>query len=107
MIKIEIVRTAGGQIAEASVSGHADSAEYGSDIVCASVSVLAINTINALTELADAELSYYADEGDLHFVVNNKLEDKSVQILLQAMELGFESIRSEYPTYITIVRKEG
>lgn len=44
------------------LTGHADAGEYGNDIVCAAVSVLAISTVNGLQQLAKADLLVKQDE---------------------------------------------
>ena len=42
--------------------GHAGYAVSGKDIICASISILVINTINSLEELAGQEMSVKSDE---------------------------------------------
>ena len=44
--------------------GHAGYAENEPDIVCAAVSVLVINTINAIEQFTDVEVSLESDERD-------------------------------------------
>ena len=56
MTEIIIGKDRDGAYREVTCMGHAGYAAYGRDIVCASVSVLVINTINALTELAGEDL---------------------------------------------------
>ena len=44
------------------LSGHADSGEYGHDIVCAAVSVLSISTVNGLSQVAGIKPMVDQDE---------------------------------------------
>ena len=54
MIWVTVVRTKDNQIRSFQVSGHAEYAESGQDIVCSAVSALTITTINALSKPTEA-----------------------------------------------------
>ncbi|SEM46916.1 hypothetical protein SAMN05216431_10339 [Ligilactobacillus sp. WC1T17] len=87
------------------LKGHAGSGEYGYDIVCAAVSVLAINTVNSLEKLAGATLNRQADEengGLLVVKVSSSLKDSKVQLLLKSLELGLNDIEVSYHEYIHV-----
>lgn len=88
------------------LKGHADSGEYGYDIVCAAVSVLAINTVNSLEQLALVKPQVVSDEKNGGYLkVNVKLNqtnNSAVQLLLNSFELGMRSIADNYQDYITI-----
>jgi uncharacterized protein YsxB (DUF464 family) len=78
------------------VSGHAGYGERGDDVVCSAVSVLAINTENALEILTDDRYTLeYNDDGmiDLRIDGNRSYE---ASILLSAFEIGVTSISEEY-----------
>ncbi len=77
--------------------GHAGFAKSGSDIVCASVSVLVINTINTLKELAGESFETIVNEEDgfIRCDFTNPLQERSV-FLLDAMVFGLENIQKEY-----------
>ena len=47
MIDVTLFQNDSGDYVGFRMTGHAEYAEYGSDIVCAAVSVLVINTINS------------------------------------------------------------
>lgn len=93
------------------VAGHAGYAESGSDIVCAGVSTLVINTINSIDELTDEPLA--VDEMDngqgiinCHFPNRKKgVLDSKATVLLDSMILGLESIKHMYGEYIVINKK--
>ncbi len=83
------------------ISGHAGYADYGQDIVCASVSVLAIHTANALDELTDNEMDIEMDEDGYLKVMHraNGLNlglDSFGDMLMQALAM---SIMNTYEAY--------
>ena len=67
------------------------------DLVCASVSVLVLNTINALDALTDTKMEVTTNEetGLIRVVFMNNLSDKE-KVLVDAMALGLEQICQEY-----------
>ena len=80
-----------------SCSGHADYAEYGSDIVCAGISILVQSTINAIDQLTSERFTLDADEetGNIDFYLFQPAESKA-KLLLDSMILGLEGIQSSY-----------
>lgn len=88
------------------LQGHADSGEYGYDIVCAAVSVLAINTVNSLEQLALVQPQVVSDDengGYLKVTLSQADAKKpAAQLLLNSFELGIRSIIDNYQEYITI-----
>ncbi len=65
MIQAVFERAEDGELRSAEITGHAESGEYGLDVVCASVSTLAINFINSIEKFAGYEpiLELNEDEG--------------------------------------------
>lgn len=55
MIKGSFKRTGSGRIVSFELTGHAEAGPYGSDVVCAAVSALAISTVNGIDALAGFE----------------------------------------------------
>ena len=52
MIQAVFERAEDGELRSAEITGHAGSGEYGFDVVCASVSTLAINFVNSVEKFA-------------------------------------------------------
>ena len=77
--------------------GHAGYAKNQPDIVCAAVSVLVINTINAMEKLADQMLDVVQNEetGFIKCDFVNSLNEKSI-LLMDAMVLGLQDISKAY-----------
>ena len=77
--------------------GHAGYARAGKDIVCASVSVLVINTINSLEALAKEKIEVVSDEekGMIDCIFPHGLSDNG-KLLVDSLILGLENIEGSY-----------
>jgi len=110
MIDISIVRDSEGFIWEFTVSGHAMFAENGRDIICASVSVLAYNAINALSELVDVKCDYEIKDGFMQCNIPTdipKVKKDATRIILETIIVGFKQIEFSYGNkYISVVDEE-
>lgn len=97
MTKIVISKNPDGSYKQLICSGHAGFADSGKDIVCAAVSVLVINTINALEELAGEcfSVAYSEEEGRIQCDFSNPLQERSV-FLLDTMAYGLKNIQKQY-----------
>ena len=86
--------------------GHAEFSRRGTDIVCASVSILLINTINSIEKLTGDRCSYKINDrrATIDFEMDNT-GDKS-QVLLASLKMGLEGIAGEYPGNVTIKIEE-
>ena len=82
------------------VSGHANYAEYGKDIVCASVSSLITCTVNNISAVDSSSL-IYEDDGKtvyLEIINNNDISDK----LFNNLILMLKDLAKDYPKNIEI-----
>ncbi len=86
---------------EITATGHANYAEYGKDIVCASVSMLLQNLIKSIHDLTDDKIEYYLKAGQA-FIRYRDLSEKS-KTLIDSFFIGICSIADAYPDYIRIV----
>jgi len=77
------------------ISGHAGYAHHGEDIVCAAVSVLSLNTANALSELTSNQVDIQMNE-DGYLQVMAKELDSYGELLLDAFALGILNIYNDY-----------
>ncbi|MCD8039623.1 MAG: ribosomal-processing cysteine protease Prp [Lachnospiraceae bacterium] len=75
--------------------GHAGYSHSGKDIVCASISVLVINTLNAIEKLAAENAEVQMDDGIIECIFPNELNDKA-KLLMDAMVMGLEDIEKGY-----------
>ena len=88
--------------------GHAFFDSYGRDIVCASISVLMINTINSIEELCNGSFDLKENENDGILGIRlNGTDDKDIQLLIRSLKLGLDGICSEYgEKYLKVITKE-
>ena len=89
------------------LKGHAGYASSGSDIICSAVSMLTINTVNAIEEFTGIHPALHEEgtQGAMEFHID-RAEDKS-QLLLKTLLLGLESVREEYgKKYISIKKSQ-
>jgi len=98
MTKITFHKTKAGEYRGFACEGHAGYADYGQDIVCASISVLVINTINSLEEIAGERMEVAADEdtGTIRCsFVDLPLKETS-KVLMDSLVLGLTQIEQQY-----------
>jgi uncharacterized protein YsxB (DUF464 family) len=106
MIKVSIYKNAENLITGFTLSGHADYSEYGSDVVCAAVSALVINTINSIENFTSDRFRLEQDEnkGFIEFHVISSISNNS-NLLLSSLALGLQGIEEEYSKkYIKITQ---
>ena len=88
------------------INGHAGYAEEGSDIICAAVSVLSLNTLNSIEAFTEDEFSGEQGDGSLTCTFPEPLSEKAA-LLMDSMVLGLTDIQKSYgKPYIRIVFKE-
>jgi len=99
MIRITIYKNHAGQFKGFCCTGHAGYADAGEDIVCAGVSALVINTINAIDAFSGEEFDSETDRRsgliDIRF---RQPAGHDAELLLRAMVLGLEDIQKNYGT---------
>lgn len=82
------------------VSGHAEYAESGKDIVCAGVSVLTQSLIQSIEHLTEDKIEYEISPGRVDIKYEN-LSEKS-RVLVDSFFVGICMIADEYPEYVRI-----
>lgn len=109
MIKIVIERDIHKRVIGYTVEGHANAAEYGQDIVCASISVLAQTTILALYELLSIHVKYEMEDGWISCKLPNDLSDElllQANLILNTMLIGMKGTYNIYSEYIELHDRE-
>ena len=82
------------------VSGHANYAEAGKDIVCAGVTALAQGLIKSLEDLTGDEIKYEISPGRVDIHYRNLSEEG--ELLVDSFFIGVCSIADEFPDYVRI-----
>ena len=97
MTKVTFHKTKSGEYKGFTCNGHAGFDDYGKDIVCASISVLVINTINSLDEIVHEKIIVTADDElgliECHF--DKPLKETS-RVLVDSLILGLSQIEKQY-----------
>lgn len=108
MTNILIKKTTNGEYKGFTCSGHAGFAKSGKDIVCAAVSILVMNTINSMEELAGEDMGITTDEdtGYIDCFFNSPLSEQG-RLLMDSMILGLSGVEKQYGRkYLVLKFKE-
>lgn len=84
-----------------SVSGHAEYAEHGRDIVCGAISTLSQVFVASVEELAAAQIKTAQTGGYMEIVIEESTE--RAQVLLDSFLLGCRMIAQNYPEYVQVL----
>ena len=97
MTQITIYRNQNRDVERFTCTGHAGYSEYGTDIVCASISVLVINAINSIETFTSVAYVCEADEetGDIDFRFTEEISPDA-SLLIESMILGLKEIQNDY-----------
>jgi Predicted ribosomal protein len=86
--------------------GHAGYANEGEDIVCAAVSALMINTVNAIEVFTNDKFTCNQKDGYLELHLTGATGEKS-ELLMKTLVMGLTGIQENYgDKYIKIEFKE-
>ena len=99
MTTIVIRKSSAGEYRNFVCQGHAGHGFFfQKDVVCASVSVLVINTVNALEEIAKEDIEVVAneEEGLIFCAFKNVTINDKAKVLMDALVLGMDAISREY-----------
>ncbi|CAH0346359.1 ribosomal-processing cysteine protease Prp [Bacillus sp. CECT 9360] len=108
MIKVTIDYAPQERITSFTLSGHADFAENGSDIVCAGASAVSFGAVNAIFELVKVkpEIEQGGEGGYLRCVIPEDITGEAqekIQLLLNGMLISLQTIERNYGQYIKII----
>ena len=108
MTKVTIYKNVKKECVGFKVFEHAGFGEAGSDIVCAAISILVINTMNAIEQFTDVDYTQDVDEEEcaIEFKVHKPTKDTT--LLLETMVLGLQTLEDneEYTEYIDLIFEE-
>ena len=108
MIQVTVFKNQDSQYTGFTCLGHAGYADAGEDIVCAGISTLVINTINAIEQLTATSILADADQdtGTIHVNFPSGCEAQA-KLLVDAMILGLQGIQTNYgKKFLTLDFKE-
>lgn len=97
MIKINCIRK-DNRIIELSVKGHANSNEYGKDLVCAAVTGICVGGCNALKE---DNFEIIIEEGNLLIRATKDVEERD-EIVLETILTQLKAVKEGQQKYMSI-----
>lgn len=102
MIRVTLYHDTNNRLSGYEMSGHADFAPYGQDLVCAAASTLAIVTENSLDVQG---VHYEAEMNEGYFKldlapIDDADEALVAQAVLKTLEVGVNSLAQTYPKFI-------
>lgn len=104
MIRVVLTRK-NGCLKKVSVSGHAESADYGKDLVCAAVSAICVGTASALSELCPGACRFVSMNNP--FVIDVTDSADTAQTILESMIIQLKTVAHSNPGCLSfIIKKE-
>ena len=99
MIKIKVSKKSN-EITKIVITGHANYAEYGKDIVCAAVSATVLTTLNGIIAIDNSILEVENKQDKM--IIDIKKENEVSKILIDNMINCLKELVIEYPKNIKI-----
>lgn len=95
--------TKAGQIIGFQSKGHAGYGVRGTDVVCASVSALIINTVNSIEKFTQDRYDERINDrkATIDFEIDGEVSAQT-GLLFQSLELGLQEIAAAYPGNVSI-----
>ncbi len=110
MIKVTVTKEQSGRIHSFEMSGHAQFAEHGKDLVCAGASAVSFGAVNAVSELCKLtlDIEQSGERGYLFVALPTNCsahQKQRAQLIFEAMVVSLQTIEREYHKFIKIKRK--
>jgi uncharacterized protein YsxB (DUF464 family) len=102
MIKVAIFRNTDGEIYRYSVTGHANTAAYGQDIVCAGVSTLTQTAVLGLEQQLGRQFHLIVKSGKIDVELQNT-PDELTAAILETMLIGLNEIAKINPDSVQVL----
>lgn len=106
MIRVEIQRDKDARIYKVSCEGHAETADYGQDIVCAAVSMAVQCAYLGLEEHLHRRVEMKSASGDFQMELQDRRDDLS-EAILATLVLGVKNIAIGYPKAVEVLEVGG
>lgn len=93
-------------ISNIEVTGHANSAKHGNDLICAGVSTVGVGILNTLDKFGyiPSDVKVEMEEGYINIEVFNS--NNEIQLILETFVITLDTIEDSYPKNIKISRME-
>lgn len=103
MIEVTFTINLQGQYTKVELTGHADYADHGSDIVCAAVSAAVYGISNAIIVKSKAR-QLVQDDKDRFTIINNDTSCGITYHLLDTLLIMVNGISEQYPDNVSVTK---
>ena len=100
MINIDLLINKKDEIVGFEIEGHA---EYGKDLVCSAVTILAYSCVNSLDKYID-DVDFSDDEITMSVCIDNPNRD--TEVIFEYFKTGIETLLGNYSSYVKLNYKE-
>ena len=108
MTRVHIYKTETGAYTGFLVEGHAEYADPGEDIVCSAISLLTINTVNAIGQFTEDQTEVEEDQtkGMIRCMLQQP-PSHDTELLLRSFELGVTELAKQYKEVSCLIEQKG
>lgn len=103
MINVDLLINKKDEIVGFEIKGHAEYDEYGKDLVCSAVTILAYSCVNSLDKYSD-DVKFSDD--DIIMSVSIGKVSRDTDVIFEYFKTGIETLLGNYSSYIKLNYKE-
>jgi uncharacterized protein YsxB (DUF464 family) len=106
LVEVRIRKDSRGRLSSFFTSGHAESAAYGEDVVCAAVSALLQGAWFGLMEVAGVEVTSSKGDGRLELSwPEDARDDVAAQAIVKTAAVSVERIAAQNPAFVRVIHE--
>ena len=105
MTTIRLMYTKDQELCGFDMTGHAGSAPYGQDLVCAAVSFLATTCVNALETVAMVKPGVTQTDGRLTAVLETGALNHDADVIISVFRQGARDLQAAYPDNVRLIEQ--
>ncbi len=103
MININLLINKKDEIVGFEIEGHANYDEYGKDLVCSAVTILAYSCVNSLDKYAD-DVNF--SDNEIIMTVSISSPNRDTDVIFDYFKTGIETLLGNYGSYVKLNYKE-
>lgn len=103
MININLLIDKKDEIVGFEIEGHANYDEYGKDLVCSAVTILAYSCVNSLDKYAD-DVDF--SDNEIIMAVSISSPNRDTDVIFDYFKTGIETLLGNYSSYVKLNYKE-
>ena len=103
MINIDLLINKEDDIVGFEIKGHAEYDEYGKDLVCSAVTILAYSCVNSLDKYAE-NIKFSDDDITMSISIDKTTRD--TEVIFDYFKIGIETLLGNYSSYVKLNYKE-